>query len=223
MTPTPRHVGVPHPSALFAVRAASHDSADGARLNHAAPALLASPTCLAPRVEHVLSFRNPSAPRSHFRPPNRRPWCCNSRPTVCTRCRIHWPSNPKAHGYLHQAHFLLLSTASRNPLGHATRHATPPNHRPTGYLTESDPHVPPPPLFSLQAALARRELHRLLEDEELASTPLLVLANKVDLEPHMTEDQVIRELNLDYVTANPWILIPISALKVGGAGWGSGV
>lgn len=145
MTPTPRHVGVPHPSALFAVRAASHDSADGARLNHAAPALLASPTCLAPRVEHVLSFRNPSAPRSHFRPPNRRPWCCNSRPTVCTRCRIHWPSNPKAHGYLHQAHFLLLSTASRNPLGHATRHATPPNHRPTGYLTESDPHVPPPP------------------------------------------------------------------------------
>ncbi|CAM9616224.1 unnamed protein product [Scytosiphon promiscuus] len=64
------------------------------------------------------------------------------------------------------------------------------------------------------AALARRELHRLLEDEELASTPLLVLANKVDLEPHMTEDQVIRELNLDYVTANPWILIPISALKV---------
>ncbi len=34
----------------------------------------------------------------------------------------------------------------------------------------------------------------------------------------MSEDQVIRELNLDYVTANPWILIPISALKVGGAG-----
>lgn len=65
-----------------------------------------------------------------------------------------------------------------------------------------------------QAALARRELHRLLEDEELASTPLLVLANKVDLDPHMSEDQVIRELNLDYVTANPWILIPISALKV---------
>lgn len=71
-----------------------------------------------------------------------------------------------------------------------------------------------------QAALARRELHRLLEDEELASTPLLVLANKVDLEPHMSEDQVIRELNLDYVTANPWILIPISALKVTWAGEG---
>lgn len=56
-------------------------------------------------------------------------------------------------------------------------------------------------------------MHRLLEDQELASTPLLVLANKVDLEPHMSEEQVIRELNLDYVTANPWILIPISALK----------
>ncbi|CAN0419923.1 unnamed protein product [Discosporangium mesarthrocarpum] len=67
---------------------------------------------------------------------------------------------------------------------------------------------------TMQAALARRELHRLLEDRELASTPLLVLANKVDLEPHMPEDQVIRELNLDYITANPWIVIPISALKV---------
>lgn len=65
-----------------------------------------------------------------------------------------------------------------------------------------------------KAALARRELHRLLEDQELASTPLLVLANKVDLEPHMSDDQVIRELNLDYITTNPWILIPISALKV---------
>ncbi|CAN0573357.1 unnamed protein product, partial [Ectocarpus sp. 12 AP-2014] len=73
---------------------------------------------------------------------------------------------------------------------------------------------------SAQAALARRELHRLLEDEELASTPLLVLANKVDLEPHMSEDQVIRELNLDYVTANPWILIPISALKVNDVAFG---
>lgn len=226
MTPTPRHVGVPHPSALFAVRAASHDSADGARLNNAAPALLASPTCLAPPVEHVLSFRNPSAPRSHFRPPP-----IEGR-GVATRGQPHAP----VAAYIGQATrrrtvtcIKGISCYSRPPRATpcATRHATPlyatpPNYRPTGYLTESDPHVPPP-LFSLQAALARRELHRLLEDEELASTPLLVLANKVDLEPHMTEDQVIRELNLDYVTANPWILIPISALKVGGAGGGGGV
>ena len=36
-----------------------------------------------------------------------------------------------------------------------------------------------------QVPQARIELHRLLEDRELATTPLLVLANKIDLEPHM--------------------------------------
>ena len=62
--------------------------------------------------------------------------------------------------------------------------------------------------------LAKKELHRLLEDRELATTPLLVLANKVDLEPHISEPELIRELNLDYVTDNPWLVIPISALRV---------
>ncbi|CAM9555239.1 unnamed protein product [Phaeothamnion confervicola] len=65
-----------------------------------------------------------------------------------------------------------------------------------------------------QVPLARRELHRLLEDRELASTPLLVLSNKIDLTPHMSEPEIIRELNLDYVVDNPWIVIPVSALKV---------
>ena len=64
-----------------------------------------------------------------------------------------------------------------------------------------------------KAATARRELHRLLEDRELASTPLLVLANKIDLEPHMSESDVIRELNLEYITENPWLVLPISALQ----------
>ena len=64
-----------------------------------------------------------------------------------------------------------------------------------------------------KADTARRELHRLLEDRELAATPLLVLANKIDLEPHMSESDVIRELNLEYVTENPWLVLPISALK----------
>ncbi|KAJ1445887.1 ADP-ribosylation factor family-domain-containing protein [Pelagophyceae sp. CCMP2097] len=63
-------------------------------------------------------------------------------------------------------------------------------------------------------ALARKELHRLLEDRELATTPLLVLANKIDLEPHFSEPELIRELNLDYITDNPWMVIPVSALKV---------
>ena len=65
-----------------------------------------------------------------------------------------------------------------------------------------------------QISLARKELHRLLEDKELASTPLLVLANKIDLQPHISEAELIRELNLDYIVDNPWLVIPISALRV---------
>ena len=62
--------------------------------------------------------------------------------------------------------------------------------------------------------LARKELHRLLEDRELATTPLLIIANKIDLDPHISEPELIRELNLDYIVDNPWIVIPTSALKV---------
>jgi len=39
---------------------------------------------------------------------------------------------------------------------------------------------------------ARAELHRLLEDPELSSTPILVVSNKIDLEPHITEQELIR-------------------------------
>ena len=59
--------------------------------------------------------------------------------------------------------------------------------------------------------IARKELHVLLEDKLLAKKPLLILANKIDLEPEITEDKLIRELNLDYITDNPWVIIPISA------------
>ena len=48
-------------------------------------------------------------------------------------------------------------------------------------------------------AAARKELHRLLEDAALAHTPLLVAANKIDLTPHLSEDAVIKGLNLDYI------------------------
>ena len=61
--------------------------------------------------------------------------------------------------------------------------------------------------------LARYELHRLLEDRELARTPILVVANKIDLEPHVEEAELIRSLNLDYIVDNPWVVISISALK----------
>ncbi len=60
---------------------------------------------------------------------------------------------------------------------------------------------------------AKHELHRLLEDRSLATTPILVVANKVDLDPHISEQELIRELNLDYIMDNPWIVIPVSALK----------
>ena len=59
---------------------------------------------------------------------------------------------------------------------------------------------------------ARIELHRLLEDRGLAGMPLLVLANKIDKQPHVGEPELIRELNLDYITENPWVVIPCSAL-----------
>lgn len=64
-----------------------------------------------------------------------------------------------------------------------------------------------------QIPQARKELHRLLEDRELATTPLLVCANKIDLTPHISEHELIRELNLDYIMDNPWLVVPISALR----------
>ena len=42
----------------------------------------------------------------------------------------------------------------------------------------------------------------------------VLVANKIDLDPHISEPDLIRELNLDYITENPWIVIPVSALKV---------
>lgn len=39
---------------------------------------------------------------------------------------------------------------------------------------------------------AKKELHRLLEDPELTKTPILIIANKIDLEPHASEPLLIR-------------------------------
>jgi Arf/Sar family protein len=58
---------------------------------------------------------------------------------------------------------------------------------------------------------ARAELHRLLETRELATTPLCLVANKVDVEPHASEAELVRELNLDYIMDNPWVVVPVSA------------
>ena len=61
-------------------------------------------------------------------------------------------------------------------------------------------------------ATSRKELNILLEDKEITGVPILVLANKIDIDPHLKEAEIISGLNLDYVVDNPWIVISVSAL-----------
>mmetsp|Transcript_39555 Transcript_39555/g.45059 ORF Transcript_39555/g.45059 Transcript_39555/m.45059 type:complete len:178 (+) Transcript_39555:154-687(+) len=63
-------------------------------------------------------------------------------------------------------------------------------------------------------ATAKKELHKLLDDGSIGATPLLVLANKIDLNPHVGESELIERLQLNYVMETPWIVLPISALKI---------
>eukprot|EP01002_Notosolenus_urceolatus_P014401 NODE_5853_length_671_cov_9.480707_g4951_i0.p1 GENE.NODE_5853_length_671_cov_9.480707_g4951_i0~~NODE_5853_length_671_cov_9.480707_g4951_i0.p1 ORF type:complete len:179 (+),score=36.13 NODE_5853_length_671_cov_9.480707_g4951_i0:87-623(+) len=60
---------------------------------------------------------------------------------------------------------------------------------------------------------AKRELHALLDDQNLHALPLLVCLNKIDLDPHISKEDAIRDLNMDYITENKWLVLPISALK----------
>lgn len=63
-------------------------------------------------------------------------------------------------------------------------------------------------------ATAKKELHKLLDDGSIGSTPLLVLANKIDIQPHVGEAELIERLQLNYVVETPWMVLPISALHV---------
>lgn len=56
-------------------------------------------------------------------------------------------------------------------------------------------------------------MQSLIDNKGLENKPLLILANKIDIEPHMSESEIIRELNLDYVYSNPWAVISLSALR----------
>lgn len=60
---------------------------------------------------------------------------------------------------------------------------------------------------------ARKELHKLLDDGSIGTTPMLVLANKIDLPEHVGEQELIEELALNYVVETPWMVLPISALR----------
>ncbi len=59
--------------------------------------------------------------------------------------------------------------------------------------------------------IAKKELHQLLEDRDLAQLPLLILANKIDLGPKFTEAELIKGLNLDYITTQTWMVLAVSA------------
>ena len=40
---------------------------------------------------------------------------------------------------------------------------------------------------------------------------MLILANKIDLGPRLFEKDIIQGLNLDYLTDNNWLVIPVSS------------
>ncbi|KAL2913020.1 Arf GTPase arf1 [Polyrhizophydium stewartii] len=53
---------------------------------------------------------------------------------------------------------------------------------------------------------ARDELHRLLEDDELRNTALLVLCNKQDLPYAVPTETVAREMGLPQLRGRPWFI-----------------
>jgi small GTP-binding protein len=56
---------------------------------------------------------------------------------------------------------------------------------------------------------AKKELHALLEEKDLKDKPVLILLNKIDLEPRFTKSEIVKHLNLEYLTDNPWAVVPI--------------
>lgn len=63
-------------------------------------------------------------------------------------------------------------------------------------------------------AMAKKELHKLLNDGGIDSMPLMVLANKIDVQPHVVESELIELLQLNCVVATQWMVLPISASHV---------
>lgn len=60
---------------------------------------------------------------------------------------------------------------------------------------------------------AKKELHQLLDEKNLKGIPLLVVLNKIDQEQKFTKSEIVKHLNLDYITENPWAVVPCSGLK----------
>lgn len=55
------------------------------------------------------------------------------------------------------------------------------------------------------------ELRRLLEDEKLATAPVLVFANKQDLLQALPADEISDTLNLHLIRGRPWCIMASSA------------
>ena len=55
------------------------------------------------------------------------------------------------------------------------------------------------------------ELNLLLEEEELAEVPVLILANKQDLLTALTVEELAEELNLAALRSRKWTILPCSA------------
>ena len=62
----------------------------------------------------------------------------------------------------------------------------------------------------------REEMGKLLEDEVVRVMPMLILANKVDIVPHVNEKELVERLGLEEVEETPWIIMPTSALNCTG-------
>ncbi len=65
---------------------------------------------------------------------------------------------------------------------------------------------------SKRLGLAKAEIHKLLEDDELQDAVLLVLANKMDMGVNANVPDIKDKLDLDFIKGRPWAIYGCSAL-----------
>jgi ADP-ribosylation factor-like protein 8 len=61
---------------------------------------------------------------------------------------------------------------------------------------------------------AKEELHKLINDGSIGCSALLVIANKIDIQPHVGDRELTEMLELDYLEDTAWMVVPISALHL---------
>lgn len=62
-------------------------------------------------------------------------------------------------------------------------------------------------------ATAKEELTLILEEEELKDAPLLVFANKQDVEGALNQGEIVNEMGLTVNKTRQWAVYPCSAVK----------